>query len=208
MKNILIVEDHFLVGMSLRLVLNEVSEHFNIVEVQNFGDALNEISIQEYDLIILDVYIPGGKGLEMLDIIRKETPNVAILICSSVPEEQFAERFIFAGANGFISKSAPQEEIRLAITTVMNGRRYISEKIKTKLLHQKFKKQSVFERLSPREVEITQLMLEGKWTKEIATALDISSSTVSTFKARIFKKLEVESVIDIFVKVEAENISY
>lgn len=206
MKQVLIVEDHHLISMSLRIVLHQIDENINVSEIQNFEDAMQEIRVRHFDFIILDIYIPGGKGIQMLGLIRKELPKVAILICSSAEEDQNAERFIMAGANGFLSKSAAQDETRAAISTVMNGDRYVSAKIHSKLLSHGFSRKETAVRLSPRETEITKLLLEGKWTKEIAQTLNLSVSTVSTFKARIFEKMEVDSVVALFTKINADDL--
>ncbi|WP_439556101.1 response regulator transcription factor [Dyadobacter sp.] len=206
MNKVLIVEDHVLIRMSLRLMLQELDKNVSIHEVEGFDEALRTMGEHQFDLVLLDINIPGGMGTQMPSLIREKHPATAILVCSSLDEEQHAKRYLQSGAAGYLSKTASKEETMAAISAVMNGHKYVSEQVQSKLLEQEQQARKAVVRLSAREREIMHLLIEGKWTKEIAHMLNISGSTVSTFKARIFEKTQVTSVMELFVKVNAGEV--
>jgi len=205
--NILIVEDHFLVRMSLRIVLQELYTHARIDEVESFDHAMTHIKSIAYDLILLDIDIPGGVGTAMVGRIKKHQDEVPILICSAADEQLNALDFISAGANGFLSKSAEKRETVRAISLVVGKSRYVSQAVQERLLNSVVYNKQIRTRptgpksLSAREREITELLIAGKWVKEIAAHLDIRSNTVSTYKARSVEKLGVKNVVDLASKI-------
>ncbi|WP_031527672.1 response regulator [Dyadobacter crusticola] len=206
MNKVLIVEDHVLIRMSLRLMLQELDKEVSIHEVDGFNEAMQQTGRESFDLILLDINIPGGMGTQMPALLREKQPAAAILVCSSLDEEQHALRYLQSGADGYLSKTASKEETMSAISSVMHGQKYISDNLQSKLLEQEQQTKKTAVRLSAREREIMYLLIEGKWTKEIAHELNISGSTVSTFKARIFEKANVTSVMELFVKVNAGEV--
>ncbi len=205
--NILVVEDHFLVRMSMKLVLQELYSQARISESESFDHAIASIRGNRYDLILLDIELPGGQGTGMIGKIRQFQPEAPILVCSAADEQRNALAFIAAGANGFLSKTAEKSETVKAIETVVKKSRYVSQAVQEKLLdvatfgNQKQKPQFGINSLSGREREISELLIAGKWVKEIAAQLAIQSNTVSTYKARIFEKLGVDNVIDLARKL-------
>lgn len=208
--NILIVEDHFLVRMSMKIVLQELYSQANISESESFDHAITCIRGNHYDLILLDIELPGGQGTGMIGRIRQFLPETPILVCSAADEQQNALAFIAAGANGFLSKTAEKNETVKAILTVVKKSRYVSPAVQERLLDvvtsgkQKRKRPIGIKSLSGREREITELLVAGKWVKEIAAHLDIQSNTVSTYKARIFEKLGVDNVVDLASKLREQ----
>lgn len=209
MKKILIVEDHFMVRISLRIMLNELYGQAVPFEAENFDDALQLIANHSFELIVLDIDIPGGKGTAMIAQIRQQQPDVVILVCSAADEEKYALDYIGEGANGYLSKSAPQKEAMEAIATVMKRNKYVSQIVQQQLLDgvsngsKTNSRVLLLKQLSSREHEIMKLMLEGKWIKEIAANLNLRANTVSTYKARIFEKMGVTNVFELFKKVNA-----
>lgn len=205
--NILIVEDHFLVRMSMKIVLQELYSQAAIDESESFDHAVTRVRAQPYDLILLDIELPGGQGTAMIGRIRQFQPQTPVLVCSAADEQQNALAFIAAGANGFLSKTAEKSETVKAIMTVVKKSRYVSQAVQERLLdvvtygRQKRTRPQGIKSLSGREREITELLVAGKWVKEIAAHLDIQSNTVSTYKARIFEKLGVDNVIDLASKL-------
>nr|WP_295922893.1 response regulator transcription factor [uncultured Dyadobacter sp.] len=205
--NILIVEDHFLVRMSMKIVLHELYGQTAIDEAESFDQAMSCISGGQYDLILLDIDIPGSQGAAMVGRIRKFQSETPILICSAADEQQNALHFIAAGANGFLPKTAEKAETAKAIATVVKRSRYVSPAVQERLLNvvtfgkQSRKRPFGAKSLSSREREITELLIAGKWVKEIAAQLDIQSNTVSTYKARIFEKMGVNNVVDLARKM-------
>jgi len=204
-KKILIVEDHFLTATGLRILLNEILENPEIYESVSFAGALHTCASHALDLIILDIDVPGGVGAGMVTQLRSIQPEVKVLVCTGFDEKKFALEYIAAGASGFVSKSSERPKMRLAIETVLDNRRYVSDTIQQQLLEEIFQKTSEptheMPRLSAREEEIMKLILEGKWVKEIAALLKISPNTVSTYKARIFEKMKVNTVVELVQKL-------
>lgn len=206
MKTILLVEDHSIVRMGVKLLIEDFLPSVSIVEAGTFNETLRQLQTRYFDLVLLDIRIPGGEAFQMITRIREIQPKVKILIFSSQDEELYAIHYVRAGANGFLPKDSTNEEVEKAITSVLNGGTYISSIIQDQLVNntilERESKESPLEILSNRELEIMDLLLTGKWTKDIATDLNIKESTVSTYKARIFEKLEVTNILELFKKVE------
>jgi two-component system, NarL family, invasion response regulator UvrY len=207
MIKILLIEDHFLVRMSQKIVLNEVYREATIVEAESFEAGISHIQASSFDLILLDTDIPDGKNRPMIERVRQLRPGVVILMCSGADEQTQALEYITSGANGYLSKSADKEEMITAVTTVMKKNRYVSPAVQEKLLEavstgkQSGKGPKVVKGLSVREKEVMHMLIKGKWVKEIASDLNLRANTISTFKARIFQKMGVSSVIELARKV-------
>ncbi|KAA0992502.1 response regulator [Dyadobacter aurulentus] len=206
MKTVLLVEDHSIVRMGVRMLIEDFVPTVTIVEAGTFNETLKHLQTRFFDLVILDIKIPGGEGLNMIGKIKAVQPKVKILVYSSQDEELYALHYFKAGASGYLPKDSSNDELEKAITSVLNGGTYISNVIQHQLvsnsLLEKDRKQSPIETLSNRELEIMDMLLIGKWTKDIAIDLNIKESTVSTYKARIFDKLEVTNILELFKKVE------
>lgn len=206
MKYILIVEDHSIVRLATLVIIRDLINPLTALEASNFPDALATIAAHPVDLVLLDIGIPGGEGFSMVERIRRIRPGVRILMFSGVDESLYAIHYLKAGANGFISKNAPVEEIRNAIASVVDTGRYVSRRVQELLLHSSFERETrhanPLDSLSQRELEVMDMMLDGKWTKEIATRLNITGSSVSTYKSRIFEKIGVTTVIELYQRIE------
>lgn len=211
MKRVLIVEDHFLTTTGIRILLNEILENAEIYESISFEGALETCGVHTLDLIILDIDIPGGTGADMITQFRSIQPEVKILVCTGFDEKKYALEYIAAGASGFASKSSERPKMRLAIETVLENKRYVSDVVQQKFLEEIYQKTtepavpSETTSLSSREEEIMKLILDGKWRKEIAALLNISPNTVSTYKARIFEKMKVSTVLELAQKVSPKE---
>jgi two-component system, NarL family, invasion response regulator UvrY len=202
-KNVLLIEDHPLIRLSLRTVFSEIGVDIRLYEAENFTSANLQMQNQPFELVVLDIHIPGGRGTDMIDLLRQAQPKVLILIYSGADENQFALPYISAGADGYVSKSSDKEELIEAVRTLMRRKKYMSPKLHGHVLQNGFDSRSIHQVLSEREYLVMQMMLDGKWTNEIAAELGIQSNTVSTFKARIFRKLNVTSVIELYEKVNS-----
>lgn len=205
MKNILIVEDYQVIRLATKLLVLDLFNAAVIHEAGSFNAALAELEMQAQDLVILDIQIPEGQGFEMIGMMRSIQKNVAILVFSAVEERIYGIHYLRSGANGFVSKNSCTEEIRTAITSVVDTGRYVSPRIKVELLNQldkhHYKANNPLLDLSAREITIMDMLIEGFWVKEIASQLDLTESSVSTYKARIFEKLQVTTLIEMFQKV-------
>lgn len=206
MKTVLLVEDHSIVRMGVKLLIEDFLPSVTVIEAATFSETLKLLQSRFFDLVILDIKIPGGEAFNMISKIRDIQSKVKILIFSSQDEELYAIHYVKAGANGYLPKDTSNEELEKAITSVMAGGTYISNVIQDQLVNntllERESKESPLEILSNRELEIMDMLLTGKWTKDIALDLHIKESTVSTYKARIFEKLEVTNILELFKKVE------
>jgi len=205
MKNILIVEDYQIIRLATKILVQDLYRAAVIREAASFNAALAEIAAHPQDLVILDVQIPEGQGFEMIAAMRAVQKNVCILIFSAIEERIYGIHYLRSGANGFISKNSGTEEIQGAITSIADTGRYVSPRIKIELLNQldkhSYQPDNPLLDLSAREITIMDMLIDGYWIKEIASRLDLTESSVSTYKARLFEKLRVTTLIEMFQKV-------
>lgn len=206
MPNILIADDHTIVRYGAALIIKELLPGGQVTEAENFNQALKLLDSQSFDLLILDINIPGGNNLQMIDVIRLHQPRIKILIFSAYDEQLFALRYLQAGVDGYLVKHSPEDELKTAIRTVLNNEKYISPTVKQHLLNGLTTRNNIpqnpLHTLSNRELEVMQLLIKGSSVAEIGTVLSLQISTVSTYKARIFEKLEVANVIELAEKVK------
>lgn len=205
MISTLIAEDHTMVRYGTNMVLKDLFPNGTISQAVNFEQLLQLLEKQPFDLLILDINIPGGDNLQMIDVIRLRQPNIRILIFSAYDEQLFAIRYLQAGANGYIMKQAPESEMKDAIQAVVKNDIYISPGIKQKLLFNAAEKKQAdsnpLHSLSDRETEVLQLLIKGTTLAVIAHTLGLQVSTVSTYKTRIFEKLEVSNMVELVHKI-------
>ncbi|WP_353718325.1 response regulator transcription factor [Dyadobacter sp. 676] len=198
---VLIIDDHFMVRKSLIFMLRNAYHEVECVEADNYYNAAPHFTDPDISLIILDIDIPGGTGTDMVKEIRALRDDVRILICSAADEERLALDYILAGANGYLAKASDEPEATKAVSTVMDGKRYVSPLVQAQLLEVFPSRSGVplpaAGRLSEREKEVMHLLLKGKWTKEIAAALGLRANTISTFKARLFRKLGIQNLFEL-----------
>ncbi len=205
MIKILIVDDHPIVRRGLKDILMSESS-FVVSEAAEGREALNLVRNQSFDLVILDLDLPGMNGLELFKEIRRQSKKIRVLILSVYPEDQFALRVLRAGAQGFVSKDAAPEELVGAIRKILKGGKQISERVSDIILNQydSVAETPPHEKLSDREFEILCLLGEGKTIKQIADKLALSPPTVSTYRARILNKLEMKTTAEL-VRYSIEN---
>jgi DNA-binding NarL/FixJ family response regulator len=205
MSAVLLVDDHHMTCLGMGVLVNRVMENATLYFSNTYEDAIDEMRKHPMELVILDLGIPGGLGIRMIKAFRAIQQNVRILICSGRDELLNAPGYINSGANGFLHKSSSDDEIEKAICTVLEGKKYISHGVRQKMLNDILNDEPInnpFESLSPREKQVLELLMTGKWTKEIADELDVKFSTVSTQKTKIFQKFRVENIVDLIRKVD------
>ena len=192
-------DDHSVVTKSLSFIMKELFSNATIYELNNLTDVVEKLNTTPVNLLMLDVTFPDGNSLAVIPKIKKIQPNLKILIFSGHDEDIYAMRYLQAGADGYLHKLSTEDEIKMAINEVMTFGRYFSRNIQEKLSNNYiFKKpQNPLEQLSNRELEIATLMVEGYGNIEICAALDLQKSTVSTYKNRIFEKLQIEHISEL-----------
>jgi two-component system invasion response regulator UvrY len=199
MVRIIIADDHPVFREGLRKILSKEVDLNIVYEAESGEELLGEIDNLEFDLIILDVGLPGRSGIDILADIRKTHPKIPVLIFSMHPEERFALRAIKAGANAYLSKEEKAEKLIEAIHTIKTGRKYITPTIAEKLANtiDKNIEKAPHENLSTREFEVMRMIAIGKSVREIAEDLSISVNTVNTYRMRVLDKMDFNSNMDL-----------
>jgi len=201
-----VVDDHPIMSAGTCQMIRNYIPDALFTEVDTFWKAVQAASTENYDLVIMDIGIPGGNSTQMVEKFRVVHPDLRLLMFSSYEESIYALPYVKAGANGFISKKAPEAEFRQAVETVLfRGRIYLSEDIRDLTLNTYIKPQgasNALESLSIREKEVLQLFYARRGVTEIAAQLNLSTSTVNTHRVRIFKKLDVTNIFDLIQKYE------
>jgi DNA-binding NarL/FixJ family response regulator len=195
MIKIFIVDDHTLIREGIKKILSQESDIKIVGEISNPFEVLDEIKKSKCDILILDLSMPGKSGLDVLKEIKLILPHVKVLIMTMLPEDQFAKRTLKAGAYGYITKDKAPEELLTAIRRIASGRKYVTQTLAEKLaddLDDKSDKPP-HEILSDREFQILQMLAKGISQTDIADQLSISTSTVNTYRSRIFEKLNFRS---------------
>ncbi len=213
MNSILVADDHAIIRYGVTLLLREILFDIEVQEAETFNQALLHLENKSYDLLILDINIPGGDNLQMINAIRVRQSSVKILVFTSYDEQLFALHYLQAGADGFLMKHASEQEIRNAIRTVLvDGKKYISHAVQQHLLND-FTAGKPIEMhplltLSDREAEVMQLMAKGISLADIAKTLNLQLSTVSTYKKRIFDKLRISNVVELVEQLRMYNVGF
>ena len=198
MLQILIVDDHAIVRRGLRQILTDEPD-LQVSETGDAHDAFRRILEHPWDLVVLDLDLPGKSGLDLLKEIRQERPRLPVLILSVHLPEQFAVRTLRAGASGFLSKDAAPDELVKAIRQILRGGKYITEPTAERLLADLNAQATGMphDALSDREFQILRLLGAGKTVKAIATELSLSVPTVSTYRARVLKKMGLRTTAEV-----------
>lgn len=194
---ILIGDDHEVLRKGLVRILIEEYPKAEFGEAMDTADTLENLTRGAWDLLILDLFMPGRGGLEVLHEARRDYPKLPVLVLSSAPEEQLALRVLKSGASGYLNKGAAAEELIAAVCKILSGGRYVSSATAELLAEESSRAaSSPHSSLSNREFEVLRLLVSGKSIKEIALALCLSPKTVSCFHTRIREKLHVQNDIE------------
>ena len=190
---ILIADDHSLLREGLKKIVKDIPAVTAVDEAADGREALTRIRENDYDLLILDISMPSLSGLDVLQSMKDSGIECRSLILSLHPEDVYASRAFKLGSVGYISKSASFEEIRAAVLKVTAGGRYVSAQLAEQLAFNEKESKMPHETLSDREFQVMILLAEGKGLSEIADQICISDKTVSTYRTRIMKKMNMQS---------------
>ncbi|MBI1764638.1 MAG: response regulator transcription factor [Acidobacteria bacterium] len=195
MIRILIADDHAIVRSGLKQIVTHTPDLTVVGEATSSQELLTLARQQPWDLIILDIHMPGRGGLETLKDLKREFPKLPVLILSMYPEDQYAVRAIKAGASGYLSKDSAPDELLTAIHKILRGGKYISSIVAEHLATAVDAKsdKAPHELLSDREYQILCLIASGKTVGEIAVELNLSVKTVSTHRGRILDKMQMKT---------------
>jgi DNA-binding NarL/FixJ family response regulator len=199
MKRFLIADDHSLVRAGVGLLLREEFLNVKIDECCNGDMVWEKIKTKDYDLAILDINMPGTNTIGLLQNMFTLHPDLKVLILTMSREEMYARIYLQLGVKGFINKEADTSEIRKAICTTLNNKKYLSSRMLSVLSTEVPRRVTLdpFDRLSPRELEVMTHLLEGRNVSEIADLLSAHTSTIGTHKAKVLQKLGVTNVLEL-----------
>jgi two-component system invasion response regulator UvrY len=195
MIRILIADDHAIVRQGLKQILAETPDMTVAGEAASGQEVLDRVKKEEWDVIVLDIAMPGKDGLETLKELRLQKPGLPVLVLSIYPEEQYAVRLLKAGAAGYLTKESAPEELIAAIRRVSQKGKYVSASLGEKLawLLESGRDKPLHETLSDREYKVMLMIASGKTVKEIAQEICLSVKTVSTYRARALKKMGMKN---------------
>ncbi|MEW6731432.1 MAG: response regulator transcription factor [Acidobacteriota bacterium] len=199
---VLIADDHTILRQGLQRLL-ATSPNIDVVgEVENGNDAVSHVKVNQIDVLIMDISMPGLNGLEATRLVHKHSPNTKVLILTMHDNEEYLDQIIEAGALGYLLKDVSAQELITAIEAVNRGDSYFSPTISRKLIDGYLRakqrpSEDGFDSLTKREQEILKLLSEAKSNREIAHALCISVKTVETHRANIMKKLNLHTLTDL-----------
>ncbi len=195
MIKVLVADDHPVVRKGLVHLLAEEPDVGAVAEATNAAELLGLVREKEWDVVVLDITMPDRSGLEALKDIKAMRPGLPVLVLSMHPEDQYALRVLKAGAAGYMNKDGASEELVGAVRKVVGGGRYVSPAMAEKLaiVVGMGYDSPPHDRLSDREFQVMCMLASGKKLKEVAEELHLSVKTVSTYRARVLEKMEMDS---------------
>jgi DNA-binding NarL/FixJ family response regulator len=190
---ILLVDDHPVVRYGIRQILVDGLKAVSVGEASDGERALASIRTDGWDVVVLDMTLPGASGLDVLKDIRRDYPNLPVLVLSMHPAAQFARRVLAAGASGYLTKDSAPTELVNAIEEVRRGRRYLGARRPAWAQAPDRSADLPHDALSDREYQVLRMLGSGKTVSEIAGVLSLSVKTVSTYRIRLLEKLQMHS---------------
>ncbi len=211
MIRVIITDDHPIVRQGIRQILeDDKDQRFNVIdEASDTASLLEKVLHNEYDVILLDISLPGRSGLDILPDLKKRSPGTKVIIISMYPEEQYALKAIRTGASGYLTKASAPEELISAVIKVSNGERYITTGL-AEIITNNFLDGTgghPHDILSALELEVIKLLAAGNKLNRIAELLAVSPKTVSTYRSRILEKLNLKTTAEIIRYALNNNLS-
>ncbi len=203
---ILIIDDHHIVISGIKLLLKDRFPLAQVEGIMNVKNVFSKLSADKFDLIILDINMPGSDTHNIIHTVKESYPDTKILVFSMNAEGVFAKRYLKLGVNGYLSKEASDVRLLDAVSKVLDGGRYLSEALVNSIAYDflEGKSNNVVESLSDREFEIMKYLIQGLGVKEISQIVSLHHSTISTHKARIFEKTGATNIIELQKIVELQ----
>jgi len=199
MTRILIADDHELVRRGVRQILSEAFPGLVLVETSDGRQTLEMAAHQNWDVVLLDINMPGRSGIEILQDLKRLYPRIPVIMLSAFPERDFAIRSFKLGASGYVSKHSAASELIAAIHKALAGGRYVTNALAEALAATLAGEATIHphETLSNREMQVLRLVALGKQLKEIAAEISLSEKTVSTYRTRIGRKLGLGTNVEL-----------
>ena len=192
---ILVADDHAIFREGLKQVIGSTVDMTVVDEAINGQELLNKVQNNDYDLVILDISMPGRNGLDVLVEMKNIRPKLPVLVMSMHPEEQYALRAYKSGASGYLTKGSPSHDLIDALQKISLGKKYVSSALAESLVNglSENNQQDLIHSLSNREYQVMSLIASGKPVGKIAVELSLSVKTVSTYRAHILRKLNMKN---------------
>jgi DNA-binding NarL/FixJ family response regulator len=199
MTRVLIADDHEIVRDGLRDILTTRLGKVSVSEAKDAGEAINLLIKEDWDLVLLDINMPGRSGLEVLEEAKRLRPKTPVLVLTAYPEEQFAVRAFKLGASGYINKQSVSDELITAVKRVLAGGKYVTASLAERLASRlgATGDEAPHEALSNRELQVLRLVAVGKSMKDAADEMALSEKTVATYRARISEKTGLKTNVEI-----------
>jgi DNA-binding NarL/FixJ family response regulator len=197
MPAILIIDDHPIVRKGIKQILEELPGKFIIAEAGYAAEGINKFRERNYDIVLLDINLPGRSGLDVLLDLKHIKKEVPVLIISMYPEEQYAIRAMKSGAAGYLTKESAPDELLQAVKKILKGGRYITQSLAEQIFETIDHTEPPHQSLSNRELEVMIQIAKGRSIREIADMMALSEKTISTYKSRILEKMNLRSNADI-----------
>lgn len=196
---LVIADDHPIVRQGLRRIVSENTDMKVIAEAASGHEVLTTLEEATADVLLLDISMPGPPFLDLLRHVREQWPRLGVLVLSAHSEDQYAVRALRAGAGGYLTKERSPEELANAVRRIYRGGRYITSSVAEKLALalDSTREGASHESLSDREYRVLCMLGSGRSIKEIAAVLSLSSKTVSTYRTRLLKKLELDTTAEL-----------
>ncbi len=199
MIRLLVADDHAIVRKGIAQIIAETADIVVAGEARTGPEVMEKANKNDYDLVLLDISMPGRDGLEILKELKHQWPTLAVLMLSMYPEEQYAIRALRSGAAGYLTKDSAPDELIAAIRKVSGGRKYVSASLAEKLAAtlKNDSEKPLYEKLSDREYQIMSMIASGKTQTQIAEELSLSAKTISTYRTRLLKKMHMKNNAEI-----------
>jgi two-component system invasion response regulator UvrY len=196
---VLIADDHAVFRRGLKETIAEAFPKVTFGEAKTAQETVSLVRRQDWEIVILDISMPGLSGLDILDDVRRLRPKLPVLFLSMHPEEQYARRALKSGAAGYLTKDSIPEELKDAVRRILAGGRYVSATLAEKLAFdlRGGADTPVHELLSSREFQVLRMIASGKTVKQIADEISLSVKTVSTYRARILEKAGMKTTAEL-----------
>ncbi|OPY69629.1 MAG: Response regulator UvrY [Syntrophorhabdus sp. PtaU1.Bin050] len=208
MIRILVADDHTVVREGIKQILAGQEDMVVEDEAGNGQEVLQKVTKKTYDLILLDISMPGRSGLEILEELKVMQPKLPVLILSMHPEEQYAVRMLRAGAAGYLTKASAPQELISAIQKVSKGGKYVTASLAEKLAFEldAGAERPRHERLSNREYQVMLMLASGQSVTEVAEELCLSAKTISTYRTRILEKMDMKKNAELTLYAVKNNL--
>jgi len=197
--HVAIADDHGAIRLGMKFIVQEWMPKATVHFADNISTLLRLLADEVVHIVVLDVNIPGGNNFNVVKMIRDVRADVKILVFSAYEEQRYALRYIDAGADGYLQKNSEDDHAKEALDTVFRGKKYLSAALRDQLVQSRMNHGAgaignPVDRLTDRELEVCHLLVDGKGIGEIANTLLIHTSTVGTYKNKIYKKFDVRNL--------------